>query len=203
MKNRISPTRRQGGFIQGTILFALAILGIIIAAFAVSNTGSSTNTDSERARVNAGVVMKAGSDIQDAVSRALADQHLAGDITLLAGTTTALPVLYLFDNDYRYGSAPRLPEQAFAGSASLPFEEDDADSIAGDATLNDLLIKLPGLREDVCRRINNLALGGPFDASAIPATSIDAAVTAGLTSEGCYNDATDGFTYFRVVAVDI
>ena len=114
MKFHRSPARRQGGFIQGTILFALAILGVIIAAFAVSNTGSNTNTDTERDRVNAGVVIKSGSDLQDAVARAMADNWQPSVITLDSTVTTAVPTdLYLFDSRYKYGVEPRVPAQAF------------------------------------------------------------------------------------------
>ena len=202
MNSRHYRIRREGGFIQGTILFALAILGVIIAAFAVSNTGSSTSTDTERARVNAGVIMKAGSDLQDAVSRALADQHPGSSIALTGTTNLATPLLNLFDINYRYGAAPRLPDQAFASNTAGLFTRINNDSIAGGST-NDLIVQLPGLRLDVCNRINNLSLGGAFDAAATPPADIDAAVTARLTTEGCFGNATDNYTYFRLVATDI
>jgi hypothetical protein len=126
MKNRISPTRRQGGFIQGTILFALAILGVIIAAFAVSNSGSSTNTDNERDRVNAGVIIKMGTDLQDTVSRAASDNFQPANM-LLASTLPSSPPagsIALFDSAYRYGTKPVPPIPAFAGSTSNDFTID-------------------------------------------------------------------------------
>lgn len=207
-RNRLhrSPARRQSGFIQGTILFALAILGVIIAAFAVSNTGSSTNTDTERDRVNAGVILKAGSDLQDAFSRAMGDNWQAPDIsvTLPTDPTTGTPTrLNLFDPAYKYGVQVRLPDQAFANNTAVAFEDGNLTATAlGDAAIEERVVTLAGLRLNVCRRINNLVTGGPWDANATPPATLALAASTISGSEGCYNDTTDGYTYYRVVAVD-
>lgn len=190
--------RRQGGFIQGTILFALAILGVIIAAFAVSNTGSNTNTETERDRVNAGVILKGGSDLQDGFSRALGDNWQAPDVALTGATSAS--TLNLYDNDYKYAVAPRLPDQAFADGTRESFAVTNTDTTLGSAT-EERVVTLGGLKENVCRRINNLVAGTPWNATAtVPANA--AAAYAINASEGCYLSSSPNHTYFRVVAID-
>ena len=200
------PARRQGGFIQGTILFALAILGVIIAAFAVSNTGSSTNTETERDRVNAGVILKAGSDLQDAFSRAMADNWQAPDIELSGTTNAATPLLNLYDPLYKYAVQVRLPDQAFqSGTAAAFADQNLAGTALGEPTVEDRVVTLAGIRQNVCRRINNLVTGGPWEANATIPAALGGATGAASTisgSEGCYGDSTAGYTYYRVVAVD-
>jgi len=206
--HRLHARRHQGGFIQGTILFALAILGVIIAAFAVSNTGSSTNTDTERDRVNAGVILKAGSDLQDAFSRAMGDNWQAANIELDGNTVPATPRLNLYDSAYRYAVLGRLPDQAFQDGTALVFTVDDMDvAIANGATLGaagttERVVRLTGLRANVCRRINNLVRGTPWNATEdIPDTAVLAYAAVSL-AEGCFGTDADGYTYYRVVAVD-
>ena len=196
--------RRQGGFIQGTILFALAILGVIIAAFAVSNTGSGTNTDAERDRVNAGVIIKVGSDLQDAVARAMADNWNAKNIDLTGTTNTATPLLVLFDPAYKYSLEPRVPDQAFTdGSwdgAGTDMSITNANHLG--TSEDERVIEITGLKDSLCRRINGMVTSTPWDATApIPDR---AAAIATNPSEGCSGASsnTAPFTYYRVVAVD-
>lgn len=192
--------RRQGGFIQGTILFALAILGVIIAAFAVSNTGSNTNTDTERDRVNAGVILKAGSDLQDGFSRALGDNWQAPDVALSGTTAASTPLLNLYDTAYKYAVAPRLPDQAFTDGSADAFSVTDVHTGLGSST-EERVVTLTGLKATVCRRINNLVAGTPWDATAtIPANA--GAAYAINASEGCHVGSGSSHTYYRVVAVD-
>lgn len=193
--------RRQGGFIQGTILFALAILGVIIAAFAVSNTGSNTNTDTERDRVNAGVIMKAGSDLQDGWSRAMADNWQAASAAV-SGASSATRLL-VTDPAYKYAVAPRLPDQAFTDGSQEAFTSDNDVHTGLGSSGAERLVRLAGLKVNVCRRINNLVQGTPWNATAtVPAlASVFTSVSA---SEGCYCSSADQApcTYYRVVAVD-
>ena len=71
--NGFAPHRRQGGFIQGAILFALVIIAVVVAAFSLANRDNQTSADTEQARVNASFMLKVGNDLQSAVSRAIAD----------------------------------------------------------------------------------------------------------------------------------
>lgn len=193
--------RRQGGFIQGTILFALAILGVIIAAFAVSNTGSNTNTDTERDRVNAGVIMKAGSDLQDGYSRAMADNWQAASAAL--GASSAGEPLLVTDPAYKYAVEPRLPDQAFTSGSASSFTDDSDETGLGDSSSDERVVLLAGLKVNVCRRINNLVLGTPWNATAaVPVVGTVYTDVSG--SEGCYCSgvSTAPCTYYRVVAVD-
>ena len=68
-----APRRRQGGFIQGAILFALVIIAVVVAAFSLANRDSQSSADTEQARVNASFVLKVGNDLQTGINRAVAD----------------------------------------------------------------------------------------------------------------------------------
>lgn len=65
--------RHEQGFVQGVLLFALAVLVAIIAAFAFANNGNQSSSERENAKVTATVLMKQASDVQDAVSRFISD----------------------------------------------------------------------------------------------------------------------------------
>jgi hypothetical protein len=66
-------SRQEQGFVQGVLLFALAVLVAIIAAFAFANNGNQSSSERENAKVTATVLMKQASDVQDAVSRYISD----------------------------------------------------------------------------------------------------------------------------------
>ena len=195
MKNQISQNCRQGGFIQGTILFALAILGVIIAAFAMSNSGSSTNTDNERDRVNAGVIIKMGTDLQDMVARAASDNFPPSIMQLSTTTPNNQATIGLYDSAYRYGTKPVPPIPAFAGTTAADFTiATSSASLTGGAT-SERVVELSGLKVGVCRRVNQQLTGAAFNP-----TSTIPTVQAG--TEGCFED-TGVYKYFRVVAVDV
>ena len=211
-----APRRRQGGFIQGAILFALVIIAVVVAAFSLANRDSQNNADSEQARVNASFVLKVGNDIQSGISRAVADGFppaqlddtgIAFDNTASSGTT-----INLFDPALRYVSRPQFPPTALEGAAIQPFAGTNFETGEGaTATLTqavvdgaggadvEAILLVPGVAEDVCRRINVTA-NATLVTAELP-TAINTGAAAGWR-EGCI-DAQDGPTYFRVVATDV
>lgn len=210
MKTRQFRNRREGGFIQGTILFALAILGVVIAAFAVSNSGSSANTDSERDRVNAGVIIKMGSDLQDVVTRASSDNFRPTIMALSADTSVRtndiVTTLNLYDPAFRYGTEPVPPVSALTVATSFDMDQSSATvanggvaaaSLVGATTTAERVVTLRNIREGVCRRINQQLAGTAFD----PTEDIPDLATDVGRPEGCFGTA-EPYTYFRVVAVD-
>jgi hypothetical protein len=106
--------RKQGGFIQGAILFALVIIAVVVAAFSLANRDSQNSADTEQARVNASYVLKVGNDIQTAVNRAIADGMAPSDVNanLLLMGATAAPALSIFDPDVKYLVRPQFPKTA-------------------------------------------------------------------------------------------
>ena len=199
MRHSTSHRARQGGFIQGAILFALALIGILVAAFATSNQGVSTQTDSEEARVNASLLIKAGSDVQDAINRAVADRIDLGQIVV--ATTATAPEIALFDPALRFGSLPVLSaEVAFDGdAASLVWSERTAAITDVGNTETDLIVELAGVSQVVCRRIEAAVQNLPFN----PTTALPTAIPD-ERREGCIAAAATGTaTYYRVVSVDV
>jgi hypothetical protein len=211
-----APHRRQGGFIQGAILFALVILAVVVAAFSLASRDSNSSADTETARVGATLVLKTGSDIANGISRAVSDGLPAADVQekLVLTGTVAAGSLDLFDTTLRYASRPEIPENALADGteADQPFGAAtttgaailSSEDVLG-STLEETILEVPGLTKLVCQRINNLT--NNLLVSDAPPASVDAAVSADGTTqarEGCYAaDPDDGpFTYFRVVLVD-
>ena len=210
-----APRRRQGGFIQGAILFALVIIAVVVAAFSLANRDSQSSADTEQARVNASFVLKVGNDIQTGVNRAIAD-GLAPDKLTAAGvafnaTASDATILNIFDTNLKYVVRPQFPPTAlFSSSTVQPFAGDngsgnnataawEAKAVTGAGGTNrEAIVTVPGLKPDVCKRINVTANSTlvtadlPADLAAVPAT----------WREGCFGTNTAAGTYFRVVATD-
>jgi hypothetical protein len=212
-----APHRRQGGFIQGAILFALVILAVVVAAFSLASRDSNSSADTETARVGATLVLKTGSDIANGISRAVSDGLPAADVLAeLVLTGDAAGKLDLFDTTLRYASRPEIPENALADLTDplQPFgAATTAEGVAasltpvallGDENLDETVLEVPGLTKLVCQRINNLA-NNLLVSDAPPASVAEALSADGETQarEGCYAaDEAGPFTYFRVVLVD-
>jgi hypothetical protein len=212
-----APHRRQGGFIQGAILFALVILAVVVAAFSLASRDSNSSADTETARVGATLVLKTGSDIANGISRAVSDGLAAADAqaNLVLTGTVATGKLDLFDTTLRYASRPEIPENALADgtAAAQPFGAGTTGADAATLTNNgnasllgganlETILEVPGLTELVCKRINNLTVNTLVNAT-VPTgiTSLKAADGSSQAREGCYSNS-GNFTYFRVVLVD-
>jgi hypothetical protein len=206
-----APRRRQGGFIQGAILFALVIIAVVVAAFSLANRDSQSSADSEQARVNASFVLTVGNNLQTAVSRAIADgfqpADLVANMKFLQSEATADGELNLFDESLKYMIRPPFPLTALETTANQPFTattteatwEDEAVAGVGVETELEAIIVIGNIKEDVCRRINvtanRVVVTDPIIAT------LSAAAAAGLR-EGCFGTAPT-FSYFRVVATDV
>ena len=211
-KSGFAPRRRQGGFIQGAILFALVIIAVVVAAFSLANRDSQNNADTEQARVNATFVLKVGNDVQTAINRAIADGLLPKDVSgkiKFDNTGSDGSNVNLFDTTLKYLTRADLPATALATAtttqpfrgtdgvgtgATAAFEADTALTNVG-GTGKEAIFKIPGLKEDVCKRINTTVNSTLVTAS--PPSTLANAVTAGWR-EGCYG----GDTYFRAVVTD-
>ena len=211
-----APRRRQGGFIQGAILFALVIIAVVVAAFSLANRDSQSNADSEQARVNASFLLKVGNDIQSGISRAVADgfppANLGTGIIFNKDPSTETEI-NLFDTSLRYVSRPQFPPTALAtASTTQPFMGTDNEGTLATASMTlaavtgvgntlerEAIVLVPGLKDDVCKRINVTANGAIVTAP-IPSDEPGTGDVAAWR-EGCFNDGTVN-VYFRVVATD-
>ena len=201
-----APRRRQGGFIQGAILFALVIIAVVVAAFSLANRDSQSSADSEQARVNASFVLKVGNDLQTGVNRAIADGFPAKDVKgKLVFKTASTGELDLFDSTLKYLIRPQFPTTALQDSAKQPFDATtplasfSTHVIAGAGSADkETVIEVSNLKEDVCKRIN-VTTNGKLVTDAPDATVAAAALLG--KREGCVGSGTS-FSYFRVVATD-
>ena len=214
-----APRRRQGGFIQGAILFALVIIAVVVAAFSLANRDSQNNADTEQARVNASFVLKVGNDIQTAISRAVADGFPPANLNStgikFANETSDGTQVNLFDTKLRYAARPQFPPTALASSGTVqPFAGTNITTGAGaTASLTQAVITgaggpdkeavllVPGLKEDVCKRINVTA-NNVLATATLPGGVND--TTSAGWREGCYDGGTSvGYVYYRAVATDV
>ena len=205
-----APRRRQGGFIQGAILFALVIIAVVVAAFSLANRDSQSSADSEQARVNASFVLKVGNDLQTGVNRAIADGFAPANLEdqmFFDGTDSDDTNLNLFDSTLKYMVRPQFPNTALVDPDTQPFADVADNDAAWEVTAitdvggadADAVVTVTGLKEDVCKRINVTANGVLVSAD-LP-SAIDTGDSEGWR-EGCFADGT-AFTYFRVVATDV
>jgi hypothetical protein len=205
-----APRRRQGGFIQGAILFALVIIAVVVAAFSLANRDSQSSADTEQARVNASFVLKVGNDLQTGINRAIADgfnpANLEDNMVFNNGDSDG-ETLNLFEENLKYIVRPQFPTTALLPDGEQPFRDATENDVAwvvqaitdaGDAAQDEAIITVTGLREDVCKRINVTANGVLVSAD-VPET---VGGEDGEWREGCFAGET-GFTYFRVVATDV
>jgi hypothetical protein len=201
-----APRRRQGGFIQGAILFALVIIAVVVAAFSLANRDSQSSADSEQARVNASFVLKVGNDLQTGVNRAIADGFPAKDVKgKLVFKTASTGQLDLFDSTLKYLIRPQFPTTALQDAAKQPFDATTplasfsaAVVVGAGSGDKETIIEVSNLKEDVCKRIN-VTTNGKLVTDAPDATVAAAALLG--KREGCVGSGT-AFSYFRVVATD-
>ncbi len=188
--------RRQGGFIQGVILFALALIAVVIGVFSTSNSSVDTRTDREEARLNAALLLKVGSDLQDSVNRAVADQR---DIaTMVLTNPPGNGRFFLWDPVVRYGSAPTLPITLRANRAAVPAWSVAYAAFTGQGSnITEQVVQLSNVSDEVCRRLNASAEGIAYNPAApIPAGLNEVAALPRL--QGCFAN-----TFYRVVSMDV
>ena len=196
-----APRRRQGGFIQGAILFALVIIAVVVAAFSLANRDNQNSADTEQARVNASFMLKVGNDLQSAVSRAIADgaQPNRVSVDLAFEDSSSETSVGLFDPDLKYLSTPSYPASALTGATVTYNWEISAITGVG-GTDEEAIVTIAGLDPAVCKRINTTANGTLVTADP-PTTLAGALGNTPAWREGCYGDSTSG-TYFRAVVTD-
>lgn len=213
----------QSGFIQAALLFGIALMTAVLGGFALANRSPTSQTDVEQAKVNASVILKQASDLRDGVARYSSDFGSSAVETTM-DFTNAVGV-GLFDPAARYASPQIMPTSAFvAGPATVIQPLGTNPLVAGHWYFNnatagnglggpgvDPMVVLPGLREDVCARVNILLYGAntvPVATTALAdwsnnTTAVDGAISglAGVAGwpEGCIETSDGSFVYFKAV----
>jgi type II secretory pathway pseudopilin PulG len=182
-------SRKMAGFIQGILLFGIALLAVVIAAFAFSNKSSSNSTKAEEAKTYASTIMAQGNTIKTAVERFRLDRggllngNSTGGLENLMDFSTdqfkglhntldsfAVPLTVqprAYTNLQVQNTAP--PTTTAAGSYNLRIYHGTATSpmtVGGQPVYH--LLSTAGLTDDTCRRINVNLHGAGFSQGAIP-----------------------------------
>ena len=193
--------RQQHGFIQGAILFALALIVVIIAAFAAANNSTSSNTDIERDRAHAAVIIKASIDVQTAVDRAVADGNLLANIQpVVTPPANQATTVALYNPALGYGTPPVIPPTAIVvgGAAALSIVQLPVGTLGTQAG-NETVLLISGLTQAVCQRADVQLNGGVLNLATAPAI---APINTNNIS-GCFNSGTalvPVFSLYRVLA---
>lgn len=211
-------TRHQAGFIQAALLFGIALMTAVLGGFALANRSPTSQTDTEQAKVNASVILKQASDLRDGVARFASDFGSSAIASTLDFSTTT--DVGLFDPVARYASPQIMPTTAFAAGEDATIKTPAA-TVAGHWYINkatagnglattsaDPMVILPGLRQDVCGRVNTLLYGS----DTIPASTADLAdwiagtdggisgvLTVAGWPEGCVATGDTKYVYFKAV----
>ncbi len=208
MRNTNRASRKaQAGFIQNFIIPGIILIGVVIAGIAMLSSGSSTNTDNEKASMLANVVMAQSLTVTGAIQRSEAD----GAIGAGATGTQDLNATLVAPKYIATGAMPKLPPEL--GNGAWAYAKKDvaikaAAADIGSATEDDVLRVTVGsddTAQAVCLRINSKLYGSSTLAS--HAASIGSLATDGGTTdataggvEGCAKSGTD-FVYYKVVNV--
>lgn len=211
--------KRQAGFIQGVLLFGIALLAVVIAAFSFSNKSSSNSTAAEEAKTYASTIISHGNSIKSATERFRLDR--GGLFSQADGTLTLTNLMDFTDNQYkglynvndRFITALTVQPKAYTNNTSLNTlvsstsghaagsfylrvytgvgDENSPIKIAGKGVRH--LLSTTGVTEATCRRINVNLHGPTFSSIAIPR------MTAGTladfaTTNGNFENATGTIT---------
>ena len=151
---------RQAGFIQNFIIPGIILIGLVIAGIAMLSSGSSTNTDNEKASMLANVVMTQSLTVTGAIQRAEADGAIGAAAGVQDLTVSLITPKYL-----TMGAMPTLPPEL--ASAAWVYTKADFGVKASGADLGttaaeDVLrvtLGADNVAKATCLRINNKLYG--------------------------------------------
>ncbi len=216
---KFPPVAKQAGFIQAALLFGIALMTAVLGGFALANRSPSSQTDVEQAKVNASVILKQASDLRDGVARYASDFGASAVTSTMNFSTTT--DVGLFDPVGRYASPQIMPTSAFATGEDTSIKAPAA-TVAGHWYINKLtvgnalstgaadpMVVLPGLRLDVCQKINRLLYGSEAiatstgslaDWATTPANAgISAVAALAGKPEACIETSNAKYVYYKAV----
>jgi hypothetical protein len=225
MKTIISSRQsRQQGFIQGAIIFALALIAIIIATFSSGSSDTADNVNKEQAKSYAGSIVAAGAKLYTAYLQAQTDRRVpfvnnAGNVAVIVGAASAPSPAGVGGQDTwalaSYARLPTMDSGAFANDQTsngwiFLDRKTNATDATCDTALCTLYLQLPGLKRSVCEAINFKVTSKPPKAGTATATvmytvasdNYQVADVGSTGIEGCYNKGTvasPDYTYFKAL----
>jgi len=220
-----SVQMNQRGFIQGVIIFALALIAIVVATLSSGSSDNSEQISKEQSNAYANEMIAAGGRAQDAYFRALADGNQGlvasnGAATLMVGATAAsAPQTWILAS---YAQLPILDSDAYlnrtngtwrtyasalngigtpanpSGPANLVIEHGPV-KIALCEAINR---KITNTRDNTWPAFNGVATNYFTTASSLNMVAATGLSLSGSKIEGCYYNGSaisNGGTYFRVL----
>ena len=210
---------RERGFIQGVIIFALALIAIVVATLSSGSSDNSEAISKEQANAFAGEILNVGARMQEGYFRGQVDGRTGYDTSV--DPLTANSVIVMLGSTVNTSSG----QWALASYSKFPAVF-DADAYAGGktgswstdyqsiASKGAIIIKHTKFRGSVCDAINKklsiaanglYASSGDTDYKNVASNNGFLGATAGATRiEGCYGwTPKDGGTYFKVLQYGI
>lgn len=171
-----AKAKSQTGSMNFLAMFAIALVVVLTAGWAIANRGSNTSTSAsiEQTKMNASMLLKQASDFKDGFARAQSDGYYPGNITFDA----ALPAgsgAGLFSAGKGYATMQTPPIKAGNSgvtAATFIWSYDKLALITGIGTnAADYIISISDLNIDVCKRINNMLYNTAMTDEAIPSAT--------------------------------
>jgi len=206
----LSRQSHQQGFIQGAIIFALALVAIIIATFSSGASDTADNVNKEQAKAFAGQTISAGAKIETAYFRAQADRRVPFDggiaDTNLLVKASAGSIRGAEWSLASYAQFPNLDNTMFRNNT--PGNWSVVAHNFGVTNTNSVVVELNNLQQSVCTAINQkltLKIGSFAAASTLTRAQVASNNFQKLLTElgstpieGCYNNSSS-YTYFKVL----
>lgn len=170
-----SLAQRESGFIQGVILFGIALLAVVIAAFSMSNKSTTNSTDAEEAKTLASAIITQGGSIKSAVDRFRIDR---GDLSTMNFSATSpdglfnptdlfIRTLTVQPRAFNNGEAPIMTTVSNTqNGAYFLRRRTGSETITIGGIGVSLLTSTTGLTDRACSRIN-VTLHGPTYANRV------------------------------------
>lgn len=205
----------QAGFMNALIMFGIALIVAMMAAWAIANRSSNTNASTEQTKMNASVILKQASDLKDGFARAQSDGYYPENISFNATAPLGLNTsLFAAGKGYATMQSPPIKSGA---SGALPatfiwnYSTKATVTNVGTASA-DYIVSIGDLNVDVCDRINNMlynmAPGSAVSTTnnlvdfATPATALTLTdeVLAGVgKTDSCIKTADSKYVYYKVM----
>jgi hypothetical protein len=178
--------------------FALVMVTVLISATAYALDTANDQVVDKTADTNALYLLKATTDLEHALNRAVADNGLrhqqVAQTVGLDGVSGSSRV-GLFDPRLRYGRAPQWPKgllvEGVEGAGSLRWADRDAQ-----------VIEVAGIDLGVCRRLNETLQGTAADRA--PPADLQTARDGRGWTQGCWAEAgAEAGTWFKEVFAEV
>lgn len=200
----------QKGFMNALIMFGIALIVAMMAAWAIANRGSNGSAATEQVKMTSSVILKQATDLKDGFSRAMANNVSPSQISFDATSGTGI-----FDPTKGYVSPQVTPIKAYAGVTPATFVWTYNKNIKvmniGASGNADYVITLADVSVDICNRINNVIYNTNMDgpppvgigtlADYTLGAAIDMSATAAVDSKPdlCLTTTDGKYIYYKVV----